>query len=116
LLQIEGIGIAEPFQFATGSEIDQALAILNDNTKSDVVTLTRELLASELNFASGNGLVDQQDLHEVLILWGEELVAQGAPAPGAISVTAVRPPSEVGNAAGMFGVLNGSTGGGGTDE
>lgn len=114
--EIEGLGIANPFQFGDGTEIGEALAILSDNTKSDIVALKRELLASELNLVSGNGLLAQEDLHVALITWGEELAAPSAPAPGGVAPTAVRQPTEAQSATGMFGLMNGSTGGGGTDE
>ena len=115
---IETLGITNPFQFGTGTEIAEALAILNEGGSNEIVKLRRELLASELNFVSGNSLVGQEDLHEVLIIYGEELLAQPAPAPapGLIIPMAVRNPSEVGAAGGMFGTLNGSTGGGGTED
>ena len=116
--QVEGLGIAVPFQFGTGTEINEALAILSDNGKDVLVQLKRELLASELNFVSGNTLVGQQDLHEVLITWGEELLMQPAPAPapGSITPMATRTFTEAQSAVGMFGVMNGSTGGGGTED
>ncbi|HXV13324.1 MAG TPA: SdrD B-like domain-containing protein [Candidatus Krumholzibacteria bacterium] len=114
--QIEGLGIADPFQFGTGNEINEAFAILSDNTRNDIVALKRELLASELNLVSGNGLVGQEDLHEVLIIWGEELVAQASAPAGPIAPAAIKEFSEAQSATGMFGLMNGSTGGGGTDE
>jgi len=116
LQQIESLGLPDPFQFGTGTEITEALAILSDNRKDVEVRLKRELLASELNFVSGNGLVGQADLHEVLLLWGEELLAPVAPAAGSYAPMAIRDPVEASTAVGMFVKLNGSTGGGGTDE
>jgi hypothetical protein len=116
LQQIEGLGLADPFQFGSGTEISEALAILSDNRKDDIVALKRELLASELNLVSGNGLIGQEDLHEVLIIWGEELAAPASALLGPFAPMAVREPSEAQSATGMFGLMNGSTGGGGTDE
>lgn len=118
LQQIETLGLAVPFQFGPGTEISEALAILSDNRKDEIVALKRELLASELNLVSGNGLVGQEDLHEVLIMYGEELVAQAtaALAPGGLVTMIEREPTEAQSATGMFGRMNGSTGGGGTDE
>jgi hypothetical protein len=99
----ETLGIATPFQFGTGTEISEALAILGDAGKDPIVKLRRELLASELNFVSGNGLVGQEDLHEVLIIYGEELLAPApAPTAGSIIPMASRVPSETEGAGDMF--------------
>jgi hypothetical protein len=117
LQQIETLGIATPFQFGTGTEVSEALAILGAGGNDPIVKLRRELLASELNFVSGNGLVGQEDLHEVLIIYGEELLAPTpAPTAGLIIPMASRVPSETEEAGNMFGVMNGSTGGGGTED
>jgi SdrD B-like domain len=113
---VETIGIADPFQFGAGTEISDALAILSQGGSDEIIKLRRELLASELNFVSGNGLVGEEDLHEVLIIYGEELLNQAAPAPVSIIPMAVKAPSETGEAGDMFGTMNGSTGGGGTED
>jgi hypothetical protein len=113
---VEALGIADPFQFGTGTEISEALAILSQGGNDEITKLRRELLASELNFVSGNGLVGEEDLHLVLITYGEELLNQAAPTPVSIIPLAVRAPSETDEAGNMFGTMNGSTGGGGTED
>ncbi len=116
LQQIEAIGIADPYQFTDGNELASAMAVFNDNTNDLIVKLKKEVLASELNFVSGNGLVGESDLHEVLLLWGEELISAPAPTAGTITPMAIKDISDGSSALGMFGLMNGSTGGGGTDE
>jgi hypothetical protein len=60
--------------------------------------------------------VGEEDLHLVLITYGEELLNQAAPTPVSIIPLAVRAPSETDEAGNMFGTMNGSTGGGGTED
>jgi hypothetical protein len=124
LAQIEAFGLATPFQFTDGNEAQDALAILSVNGKNDYLGLfLKELLAAELNYFSGNTLVGEADLHEVLVLWGEEvavqplapassreLIVNGGNAGGGTKLN----PYEGGTT--LLGLLNGSTGGGGGDE
>jgi len=116
LQQIEGIGSPDPFQFGTGTEIAEALAILSDNRKDLEVRLRKELLTSELNYVAGNSIVGQTDLHLVILLWAEEVLGPSTPPAGVIVPMAIRDLSDGTSATGLLGTLNGSTGGGGTDE
>jgi hypothetical protein len=116
LQQIEGIGAPDPFQFGTGTEITEALAILSDNHKDLETRLRKELLTSELNFVAGNSIVGETDLHLVILLWAEEVLGPSTPPAGVIVPMAIRDLSDGTAATGLLGTLNGSTGGGGTDE
>ncbi|HEU4929818.1 MAG TPA: SdrD B-like domain-containing protein [Candidatus Krumholzibacteria bacterium] len=116
LQQIETLGVPDPFQFGAGTEIAEAYAILSDNRRDLEVRLRKELLASELNFVSGKSIVGETDLHEVLLLWCEQVLGPSTPPAGVIVPMAIRDISEGESAVGLLGTLNGSTGGGGTDE
>ncbi|HEX5131304.1 MAG TPA: SdrD B-like domain-containing protein [Candidatus Krumholzibacteria bacterium] len=116
--QIQAFGLATPFQFTPGKELQDALAILSVNSKTDYLgQLLKQLLAAELNFFSGNTLVGEADLHEVLILWGEELAVQ--PVTTTIFTTTGTGTTKIdpyASGTGLLGTMNGSTGGGGGDE
>ena len=116
LQQIETIGAPDPFQFGASTEIAEALAILSDNHKDLETRLRKELLTSELNFVAGNSIVGETDLHLVILLWAEEVLGTSTPPAGVIVPMAIRDISDGTNATGLLGTLNGSTGGGGTDE
>jgi hypothetical protein len=74
LAQIEGAFFPEPYQFSDGQELAEALDILTTNPKTAVEALYRELFVTELNDAAGLGLVNDQELQDVLISWGESLI------------------------------------------
>jgi hypothetical protein len=74
---IRGLFIEDPFAFADGVEgVQQALEILKGHSKEPVDVLLRELLATEFNQVSHQGLVGKPGLQLTLISWGESLVAQ----------------------------------------
>lgn len=75
LQQIEGPFLADPYQFADGREIAGAPAIVSGNPRDDYGRLYQQLPAAELNDASGRGLIGNADLQDVLLAWGESLLA-----------------------------------------
>jgi hypothetical protein len=74
LQTIEAAFFPEPYRFSEGQELAEALKILTTNPKSPVEELYRELFVTELNDAAGLGLVDDPELQDVLISWGESLL------------------------------------------
>lgn len=74
LYSVQGLYLADPFQFPPGSEYSQALDILAARTSDAVGLLKKQLLATELNHVAGLGL-DNKTLQGVLINWSEYLAA-----------------------------------------
>ena len=74
LAQIEGEYFPQPYQLTDGSELASALDILTENARDALTELHRELFVSELNDAAGLGLVNDPDLQDVLLSWGEGLI------------------------------------------
>ena len=121
IAEIETLFLESPYQFTAGNELQEAYDILRSNSKDDVDVLYRELLATEFNEVSGRGLIGDEALQEVLISWGEALLAESQAGAGAgtgpsddirVSVTSQ---NEVVIAGDLFGLLN-TGGGGGADE
>ena len=111
LATVSGLYLPEPYQFTSGSELEDVYTLLRTRPRTDDEELLRELLVTELNFVSGLGLVDEQDRVGVLISWGEGLLGT---APGAKSADKDRG-SDVFNAIQIFSAIN-TGGGGGVDE
>jgi len=121
IAEIETLFLESPYQFTAGNELQEAYDILRDNSRDDVDVLYRELLATEFNEVSGRGLIGDEALQEVLISWGEALLAESQAAAGSgadpsdgtrVSVTDA---NEIRLATDLFGLLN-TGGGGGADE
>lgn len=74
--QLQALFLDDPFAFTPGNELQEALDILNDNTKDSVIQLKKELLAAELNEVSGKGLIGADGLQLAILSWAESLVAQ----------------------------------------
>jgi hypothetical protein len=126
LTQIEGLFLDDPYQFTDQSELEEALAILSDNSKAEVVQLQKVLLAAELNFVSGRTLNDLE-LQEVLLAWGESLVIEHLAASsqsswsqaerlGVANAPLARPGGDLHDAIALMDAMNGGTGGGGGEE
>ena len=121
IAEIETLFLASPYQFTAGNELQEAYDILRSNSKDDLDVLYRELLATEFNEVSGRGLIGDEALQDVLISWGEALLAENQAGAGAgagpsddirVSVTSQ---NDVAIAGDIFGLLN-TGGGGGADE
>jgi hypothetical protein len=76
LQQVEQQALPEPYQFTTGEEFLDALAILAVEAGEPVDILLAELLATELNLVSGRSLDGDTELLPALVLWGESIVVQ----------------------------------------
>jgi hypothetical protein len=125
LIEIEGLVFPDPFQFTEGSELQEAVAVLTDNSRDPVDQLRVQLLAAELNHVSGKGLVGGEELQEVLISWCESLINRisatvPAAAPIVPSVSAFLPAAkgtadpEIDDANNLLTTINRSARGGGT--
>ena len=112
LAEIQDLFLANPYVFTPGNELQDAFDILRSNSKESIDELLAELLATELNQVSGRGLIGQEDLHLVLISWGEALVAETL---SPVQLRAAREPSALDAATDLFGLIN-TGGGGGVDE
>ena len=115
---IRGLFIEDPFAFADGVEgVQQAFEILKGHSKEPVDVLLRELLATELNQVSHQGLLHKLDLQLTLISWGESIVAREwasqAPADDAITPTGTKLGNLV-DVVTLFELMN--TGGGGSAD
>jgi hypothetical protein len=115
---VRELGIEDPFVFADGFEgVQQAFDVLTSNSRAQVDLLLKELLATELNEVSGQGLVGQPGLQLALISWGESLVAQAWAAQqttkgGDFTSYAKTSGGDLVDATSLFGLMN--TGGGGS--
>jgi len=120
LTNVSAIGRTLPFAFTAGSEFKEAAAILGAGTNDPVIKMKKQLLASEINYVSGNTLVNEADLHLVILLWSEEILVQYLTPTGGVAPTALAgggtkaTPLTTGTT--LLGLTNGSTGGGGGDE
>lgn len=118
LAQVQAFGLPTPFQFTAGNELKNAINILNNNTKNDYLGLfLKQLLAAELNYFSGNTIIGQADLHEVLILYGEEVAVQPVTAGGITTyATGTNKLDPYSSDTTLLSAINGSTSGGGGDQ
>lgn len=96
LAEVQTLYLEEIFQFTPGNELEEAFDVLQriTQTPEDHLTLTRslsrQLLAAELNEVAGRGLGDENAaLQETLIAWGEAVWVENldagtitGPAPG----------------------------------
>jgi hypothetical protein len=140
LQQVQELALVTPYQFTPGRELEEALALLTVNPQDDedlqdsrmkektpgtpgggagsdeAAALLRELLATELNHVAMRGLANL-DFQLVLIAWGEGLVNSQPEALGPISSDPIIPLAGTSftDATDMFKLLNGATGGGGTN-
>jgi hypothetical protein len=117
---IQELYLPDPFQFTPGNEFQEALDILNDKTKDDLVELRKQLLAAEFNEVSGKGLIGASALQSVILSWAEALVAEGLANPTPVSKQGLNRAGDltgnVHDATRLLILLNGSTGGGGGGE
>jgi hypothetical protein len=109
LTAIEGYYLHTPYQFTDDMELEEVYDILASKPKDDEAKLFVELLVTELNFAAGYGLIDEEDVLGVLISWGESLLAADEE-----SVNKDRR-GDLKFALNLFAVIN-TGGGGGVDE
>ena len=109
--------IENPYDFADGFEgVQQAFDILKSHPKEDVDLLLQQLLATELNEVSGQGLIEPSGLQPALISWGESVVfeawAAAQPANGDAIIPFASREAALGDAIRLFELMN--TGGGGS--
>jgi hypothetical protein len=77
---VQGLYLPVPFQFTPGKEFCEALAILRIGKWAPLhKQLLRELLVAELNQVSGKGLVEDQELQDVLLAWSESVALEANP-------------------------------------
>ncbi len=76
LTQIEALFFDVPYQFTDGSEFEDALAILTNQSNEALDILLKELLTTQLNHVAGLGLANDLDFQAVLISWGESWVRE----------------------------------------
>ena len=74
LKQIEGMSFTDPYQFTPGNELEEAFEILSGHSRDPLDVLYKQVFVTELNIASGKGLVDPPGLQNVLVSWGESLI------------------------------------------
>jgi hypothetical protein len=120
LVQIEGAFLPDPYQFTNGSELQEALAILTTKPGTDIAALYQELLVSELNDASGKGIVGNPALQDVLISWAESIIASSSVSAAAARNGDVTAMGIVGEdvllAEALMAKMNNSRGGGGIPD
>jgi hypothetical protein len=118
LQQIEGEFLTEPYQFTDGSEVDEALAIVKAQPRTDIGRLRKELLIAELNDISGKGITTDPVLQDALLAWGESVVVAAEASSslsigGSVSIAAsTSSGGTVGSAISLFSLMNKSRGGG----
>ncbi len=119
---IRGLGLTDAgdpyFVGMTDDEaLQAALAILSVKTnKSDVDALRQQLLATEFNHAAGLGLLNDLELQEILIGWGESILVEAqaiGSSPEKGSTATSRTSGGLDDALSVFGSINKSSGGGG---
>jgi hypothetical protein len=99
----------------TGTEIKEAMAIPADGGNDPIVTLRRSC-SRRSSTVSGNTLIGEEDLHEVLIIYGEELFTQRRHrCPDRSYPWRFLPPARARRPRHVR-TMNGSTGGGGTED
>jgi hypothetical protein len=123
LAAIQELALEDVFQFTPGNELREAYDILRSKSRDPLDVLTRELLATEFNEVSGQGLIgDAAPLQGVLIAWGEALIAEnraglqrvviGVSDDGLVILASDQ---QIGDASRLFAMIN-TGGGGGVDE
>jgi hypothetical protein len=120
LLVVQKQGLPEPFRFTAGSELTEAESILAASGEDLLTKLRRELLATELNLASGRAWVASRDQMRRLNLRAESLINA---AEAALEVAEGEAPGEIDSeleadmrrVVEVFGAIN-TGGGGGVDE
>lgn len=81
---IRHLYLVDPYVFDPQDELMEAYALLRTHPTTDVEELRKELLISELNFASDQGIVGPQSvIYGPLIAWGEGILAGALQQDGA---------------------------------
>lgn len=104
--QVEALALPEPYQFTDGEEFLDVLGILSAETGTPEELLLKELLVTELNFVADRGFVNDPELLEALIVWGESLLVQAQEAPSPLLAQDLRVAIE------LFQTINVGGGGG----
>ena len=109
---IRHLYLVDPYVFDPETELLDVFWVLSKPTKTDVGELRKQLLTSELNFVSNQGILGPRaELLGPLIAWGEGILAVALQQEGATSpLLKARDP--VTDALAIFRAVN--TGGGGT--
>ncbi len=123
LAEVQSLFLKSNYSFTPGQELQEAYALLSNDSIEPYYKLLAELFATELNHVVGRGLVDQDELQLVLIAWGEGLLAQNPPSDPLVdkgksngeSGVVLSNPDEVVQANRLFVKVN-TGGGGGIDE
>ena len=108
LAAVQELYLTEIFQFTPGEELEEAYEILRATDLTPIDELRQQLLVTELNEVSGRGLVDNPELQDVLIAWGEAVWVDN-------QSVALATPELIPPAIDLFTLIN-TGGGGGVDE
>ena len=111
LATVQGLFLAEPFQFAEGHELIQAYKLLAAEPRDVEEDARQELLVTELNYVSGRGTVGRLDLMASVASWVESLFASSDDDKSADKDRSAR----LGGALQVMEAIN-TGGGGGVDE
>lgn len=113
LMEVEGLFLPVPFQFADGRELREAYRLLSSRESTLEGRVEQELLVAELNYVVGRGIVGQQDLLAAVLGWVESLLVWDE--DGAAKVGEKDKASRLGGALELLEAVN-TGGGGGVDE
>jgi hypothetical protein len=79
IAQVQELYLTEIFDFTEGQELEEAYEILLATDLEGLDLLAQQLLATELNEVSGRGLIEDPELQDVLIAWGEAVWVDNQP-------------------------------------
>ncbi len=74
LATVQTLFLSGPFTFTEGNELREAYRILTRRYTTDEEKLAQELLATELNYVAGRGIVEHAALVGALSAWSESLL------------------------------------------